>query len=365
MRLLDRLRHGGADVRKIASGEVVEPVGVRLLKGNGVAVVGSRKAHHSLHHRARTVLNVLTHGVQICSVLNGGGENADAVFALALAEKLLPPLRHEAEARLVAGEDLDIMPVFIEALPRGGVLPRGVVDASVVELGKLLNGGVDDLSHVDAGDRHRQQPHGAQNAVAPADVVGNDEGLPAELVAQLLEDALVRVRGLEYMLVCLVAVFPVQKLAEDAEGDGGLKRRAGLGDDVHIEVRIAQKLDSAAERVRGDAVADKEYPRVVLAGDGLQKLYRAASAGPAYADNNERFGARAYLLRRGDYLVELIVLYAAGQVEPARKLASRTGLVEQHFIRPLGGFIIRTVAKKPRSAGQIDFDHGVHSFLSV
>ncbi len=172
-----------------------------------------------------------------------------------------------------------------------------------------------------------------------------------------------RVRGLEYMLVRLVAVLLLQKLAEDAEGNGGLKRRAGLGNDVHVKVHIAQKLYSTAERVRGNAVADEEDFGVVRTWDGLEKLYRAARAQvrPAYADDDKRPGAGAYLLRRGDDLVELIILYAPGEVEPARELAAGTGLVEQRFIRLLGGFIIRAVAQKSGGAGQIDFDHDKHT----
>ena len=110
------------------------------------------------------------------------------------------------------------------------------------------------------------------------------------LLCKAVEHALVLVSGGEHMLVRLVAVLLREYLAEDAEGDCGLKRRAGLGNDVHVKVHVAERGNRVAYRVGGKGVAHEEDLRVVLAGHGLEQLYRAARAevGAAYADDDQR-----------------------------------------------------------------------------
>ena len=115
-----------------------------------------RKAHDGFHQHPRSLLNVLTHGVQVGGELDGGGEDADAVLALALAVELLPPLGHEPEARLVACENFDGVALRIELLARGSVLPCGIFGRAQVERTQLRDGGVYDALHIDAGDGHRQ-----------------------------------------------------------------------------------------------------------------------------------------------------------------------------------------------------------------
>ena len=127
-------------------------------------------------------------------------------------------------------------------------------------------------------------------AEAPADVVGDYEALPAVLLCKAVEHAFVLVGGGEYMLIRLVAVLLCEYIAEDAEGDRGLKRRAGLGNDVHIKVHVAERGNRVAYGVGGKGVAHEEDLRVILAGHGPQQLYRAARAevGAAYADDDQR-----------------------------------------------------------------------------
>ena len=228
--------------------------------------------------------------MQVGVELDGGGEDALAVLALALAVELLPPFRHEAEARLVAGQQLNAVALAVEQLPRRGVLPCGILGGAQVERLHLCDSRVYHAAHVDTRDCHRQQADRGQDAEAPADVVRHNEALPAVLLCKAVEHALVLVGGGEYMLVRLVAVLLCEYLAEDAERDCGLKRRAGLGNDVHVKVHVAERGDRVADGVGGKGVAHKEDPRVVLAGHGLEQFYRAARAevGAAYADDDQR-----------------------------------------------------------------------------
>ena len=289
MRRLHGIGCRAADIRVILAREVVEPVGVAHLKGNGDAAARVLKAHDSLHQRARSVLNVLPHRVQIGGELNGSGEDTYAVFALALAVKLLPPLCHEAERRLVAAEYLDAAAMAVKVLTRRGVPPCGVFRRAQIELLECDDRGVYDSLYVDARDRHRKQADRRQNTVSAADIVGNDEALPAFGIGQGFECAAMRVGRCEYVLFRGRAVLFLQHLSENAEGQRRFKGGSGFGYYVYIEVHVAETGDGIAQSIRRKAVSNEEYLRIILRGNGAQKLDSAARAEvrASYADNYE------------------------------------------------------------------------------
>ena len=172
------------------------------------------------------------------------------------------------------------------------------------------------------------------------------------------------------MLVGLVAVFLFQQLAEDAEGDGGLERGAGLGDDVDVIIVVAELGENVAQIVRAQTVADKEHARISRGGDGAQQLDRAARAEvrPADADDDERLGAAADLICRGEDAVKLGIADLAGQIDPADKIVAETGALLERLVRESGKRVIGAGGgEKGGSAGKIDFDHGksllLHSFV--
>ena len=126
------------EVHRLA-GEEVEPVAVRFVKWDAHLVLRGRKAHDGLHQHALALLNVLAHGVQVCGKVDACGEEALFLLALALTVELLPPLCHEAERRLEAGEQLHLLAMTVKLVAHGGVLPGGVaVIAARAELHHLL-----------------------------------------------------------------------------------------------------------------------------------------------------------------------------------------------------------------------------------
>ena len=92
------------------------------------------------------------------------------------------------------------------------------------------------------------------------------------------------------MLFCGRTVLFFKQLAENAERYGGLKRRAGLGDDIYIKVAVSELLQHIVERIRRKSVADEKYLGVILASDGAQKLNSASCTEIRAADayNDER-----------------------------------------------------------------------------
>ena len=170
-----------------------------------------------------------------------------------------------------------------------------------------------------------------------------------------------RVGRSEDVLSGVCAVLFGQQLAEYAEGDGRLKRRAGLGDDVDVEVHVAELVERVAQRVGGQTVADEEYARVVLAGDGLEQFYRAARAevGAADADDDQRLGAAADEPRSIKDRGQLAVADAPRQFEPAGEVRACAGAADEGFMCFRGGSVVwAALGKEFFCAGEINFYHG-------
>ena len=292
MRLADGFRGDIADLGEIPAGDIVQAVCVVVGSGNGVGVTGMGKADDGFHQVPRTLLNILTHGVQVGGEFHGGGKDTLVVLAFALAVELFPPLRHEAEAGLIAAENLNGVALAVQVLAGGGILPGGVLGAAHIKGLKFADCGGDDTADIDPGNSHRKQTDRGKDAEAAADIVGNHKALPAVGVGQRFQYTPLGIGGGKDMLSGICAVLLVKQFAEDAEGDGGLQRGAGLGDDVYVKVAAAELFNRIAQGVGREAVADKEDLGITAAGNRTQQLNGAAGTeiGAADADDDERFG---------------------------------------------------------------------------
>ena len=143
-------------------------------------------------------------------------------------------------------------------MAHGGVLPGGIaVIVFRAERHHLLRT-AHEFIQINARDGDGEKTNGGEHAVASADVVGHDEFLVPLLIGEGLERAFVRVgRGVDALRGLFLAVLLLELFAEEAERDGGLGRRAGLRDDVDGEIVVADELRHLAQRVGGEAVADK------------------------------------------------------------------------------------------------------------
>ena len=195
-----------------------------------------------------------------------GGKQALSVLALAFTEELLPPLSHKAEGGIEAGQQLNGETGPVQLVPQGGVLPR-----------RTLKGiaGTDFHHFRSAGQKRRdvhtgrgdgQQAHSGENGVPAADVVRHHEGFPACVVRHGFQDALRLIRGgVNAAVGSLLAVFFLQRFPEEAERHGRLRGGAGFGDDVDGKVHVPHQIQHLAQRVSGEAVADKvDVGRVFL-----------------------------------------------------------------------------------------------------
>ena len=279
-----------------------------------------------LKHEAGTLLDELTHGVQVGGEDAACGEQTLVVLAFALAEQLLVPLVHQGEVRLIALQDLHSLALAVQDVADSGVLVSIVVLAQDGEALHGVGSALHQLVDVDPGSGDGQQAHSGKDGVAAADVVGNDEGGPALCVRQLLQGALGTVGGgIDALVGLFHAHLVFQQLAQHTEGQAGLGGGAGLGDDVDGELLPLAQSDDIVQVGGADAVAAEVDLQAVLdlvVVQALDGLDHSAGTQIAAADagHDQHFGVLTDLLRCFLDAGELFLVVIAGQIHPAQEV---------------------------------------------
>ncbi|MMZ63741.1 hypothetical protein D1872_260160 [compost metagenome] len=140
-----------------------------------------------LENITATLLDKLTHGVQICREVNRCRVNSLEVLTFALTEQLLPPFRYEVQGRLVVHENLSAFAFTVQSIPYSGILVCFVL--SNIRIAVFLGSVSSTLHHlfdVDSSSSDRQQAYSRQHGVTSAYVVRNNERFVAFFIRQLL-----------------------------------------------------------------------------------------------------------------------------------------------------------------------------------
>ena len=249
MSRFDCIGSDGAYFTKVLAGKIVQPVCIAHFKGDGEIGTEFIKTDDGLHQITGPVLNELTHGMKIGGKLHGSREDADSVLAFRLTVQLLPPFRHKTEAGFVTAEDLCFLAETIQVLTGSSVLPCRVLGRTDIESLELLNGRVDYLFDVDAGNCHGKKTHCGKNTEASAHIVGDHESLPAFRIGQGFQNAACGIRCGNDVFLGLITVFLLAESAENTECDGRFQCRAGFGNDIDVKIIVTDLLDGAVQRI--------------------------------------------------------------------------------------------------------------------
>ena len=199
-----QLRHAAVDVRELGSklghgvavfhvlaGEVVELVEVLRVASDDNLTVALLDAHNGLEHVSVTVLDELSHRVEVCGEVDGGREYSFQILAFRLAVELLPPLSKVLELRIVGNQDLYLLAKFrIEQVPHRRVLYRRVLLAFHRESLLHLDSAGDHLAHIESRQHDRQKSDRSEDGEPASHVVRNDKCLVAFLCGEGLEGPL-------------------------------------------------------------------------------------------------------------------------------------------------------------------------------
>ena len=188
----------------VLSCEVVELVEVLLVASDYHAPVSVLHIDEGLVHHAAALLDELSHGVEVCGVVDAGREDALAILAFGFAVELLPPFGEVNEFRAVGDEDFDSLAVLaVKQVAHCCVLHGGVVlrfhEKGLALVGCSLKQGAD----VETGYADRQESYRGEHAETASHIVRNDKGLVAFLGGEGLEGALVLVGDGHDALGCL------------------------------------------------------------------------------------------------------------------------------------------------------------------
>ena len=267
------------------------------------------------------------------------GEHALMLFAVALAVELLPPFAEIHQAWLVVHHNFVGQALMVKCLTHNGILRNGVVDRRVgLALFFHLNGTFHELADVDARHGDGQQAHGREHRETIAHVVGDDIGLVAFHVGQLLEGATGFVGdGHDARGGFLLAIFINNVLLQDAEGDGRLGRRARLGDDGQRIILLVKDGHQVVEIVFAHVMASVDDERLLVRERCKVVLQRfddgtGAQIGAADANNDEDFRLFPQGFSRFFDVGEQVFVDFGGQVHPAEEVVSGTSFLVNSLV---------------------------------
>ncbi|MNI28163.1 hypothetical protein D3C73_819290 [compost metagenome] len=216
---------------------------------------------------------------------------------------------------------------------------------SYIRVVELIGCGCGTLHHffdVDTRNSNRQQANRCQYGVTSADIVRDNERLIAFFGSQLLECALLFVGCSVNAFACFfLAVFLLQRCAEDTEGDSRFSCCTGFGDYVHGEVFAFHQIKQVRDICRADVVAGKInfwslaafFGKVIVEGMG-QRLDSCACAQIRSADTNydQYIGIALDLLGRLLNTGELFLVICGREIDPAQEIGACSCLVMQLLV---------------------------------
>ena len=321
------------------AGDVVELVEVFVLHRDAELVVRVLDRDHRLEEVAQTVLDVLSHGVEVGAEGDRSGEDALVLLAVALTVELFPPFAEIHQTRLVVHHDFVGKALGVEGLTHHGILRDRVVEGRIgLALFFHLNGTLHQGADVDACHGDGQQAHGGEHREAAAHIIGYDIGLVALHVGQLLEGAAGLVGdGNDARGGLLFAVFVDDVLLKDTEGDGWFRCRARLGDDGQRIVLLVEDGHEVVEVVLTHVMAsvDDEW---LLAGERCKVVLQGlddgtgAEIGAADADDDEDVRLLAQV---GSGLLDIgqqALVDFRREVHPAEEVVACASFIEDGFV---------------------------------
>ncbi len=299
-----------------------------LVGGDTQLVVDVGHGDDGLEDGALAVLNPLAHGVEVGGEVDGCGEDALVVLALALAVELLPPFCEVVESGVVVDENLDLLAGAVEGVACGGIYLGalvGTAEYGLLALACALHQGLD----VVAGHGDGEQAHGGEHGEAAAHVVGDDVGLVAFLVGQRAECAALGVGdGHDALAAVSWPSGSLELLLEQAEGDGGLCGGAALADDDDAETLALQIGLQLGQVVLADVLAGEYDLRLGVAAvhvEGVAEGFEhglGAEIAAADAYHYHHLALAAEALRGGVDVVDKGVADFAGEANPAEEVVA-------------------------------------------
>ena len=334
-----QLRHPVAVFHPLA-GQVVQAVEILFVAGNAYLALRVLHRDDRFEEHPLPVLDILAHRVQVGGEDDRSREDALAVFALALAEKLLEPLAQILHLRVEAGEKFDFLALGVEQVAHGGVADGRIVSRAV---GKRLFSILRAADHgfdVKTGQGDGHQADRRQHGKAAADVVLDDEGLVTLLVRERLEGSADLVGdGHDAAAGFLFAVGVFQMLLDQTEGHGRFGGGAALGDDHAGSVARLQQIQQFGRIILRQVLAGEDHFRSLEPQQGGETVAERLDGGfcaeirSTDADDHHQIDFLFNpAVHHAQAVVQLLFSDGRRQMLPAQEIIAGTRLVFQYLL---------------------------------
>ena len=248
--------------------------------------------------------------MEVGGIDDGSGENALVLLTLGFAEELLPPFGELLEMRFKGGENLQVSSLRKELGAQAGIAEDREIGEGLgcgggfgggfwgggggssegADESLALGGGTGEQRlNINASGGEGEQADGAEDGVATADIIRDNETLIAFGDRFFVKSAMGSVGGGVDARLGGVTVFGVKFGLEKAEGHGWFGGGAGFRDDVDGEIMVAEGGEEVGVGCGAEGVAGVKqfYARSGAEGFGEGAV---AEVGAADTDTNEIFG---------------------------------------------------------------------------
>ena len=250
------------------AGKEVQTIEIFLVSGEEQFVVRLLYADDGLVDGAFTLLNPLSHRVQVGGEIARSGEYTLVVLAFALAEELFPPFADEMELGLVVHHDFNLLASLrVETVAHGSIDGCGVLLVRSVLATHLFHFccTCHQLADVESCTSDGQQTHGSEHRETSTHIVGDYECLVALFVGSGTGSTFLGVgHGHNHFLGLFFAALLLTLLLEQTEGEGCFGSGARLGNVDDTKLLVFKILSELVEVILSDIVAGKQDGRILL-----------------------------------------------------------------------------------------------------
>ena len=143
----------------------VQSIQISLVCRNQYAMICSFHGDNRFENRTLTVLNPLTHGMQIGCQIYRCGENTFTVFTFALSIKLFPPFCDIMQFRMEVSQDLNLFTALIQLVTSSGIDSGHIISERNARVCSFFHGNSSSNQVADADTCHgdRKQTYRSQN----------------------------------------------------------------------------------------------------------------------------------------------------------------------------------------------------------
>ena len=239
----------------------VQTIEVFLIRRNRQRGIGLLHRDDCLEDGAFTILNPLTHRVEVGGKVNRSREDTLFVLTLTLSIELLPPFTEVVKLRLIVRHNLYLLTTLVNSVTSGSIDSSRIVLTRHIETTLLLHilSSLHKGSNIKSSHSDWQQTHRREDRETTTHIVGDDERLVTFLISSGTSSTFLGIgNGNDHLLSLLLTTLVFTHLLQETEGDGSLSGGTRLRDVDDTKLHTLQIVNQFREVVLTNVVTCKK-----------------------------------------------------------------------------------------------------------